>query len=75
VLSKDDCGGWSQKEGATTLAEKYNDNLGKLGLDEDTWNLTCPKAWPDFAWSGSANKLLFFARDWSAAGKCKAVTW
>jgi hypothetical protein len=41
VLSKDDCGGWTQKEGATTLAEKYNDNLSTLGLDEDTWNLTC----------------------------------
>jgi hypothetical protein len=31
VLSKDDCGGWTQKPGATELANKYNDNLVMLG--------------------------------------------
>ena len=43
VLSKENCGDWVQKEGATILAEKYKDNLRALGagLGEDNWSLTC----------------------------------
>lgn len=37
--------------------------------------MSCNKAWPDFSWSSAANKLLFFAKDWASAGKCKAVSW
>lgn len=30
--------------------------------------------WADFAWGGSSNKIIFFARDWSS-DQCKMVTW
>ena len=30
--------------------------------------------WTDFAWSGSSNIQIYFARDWST-DLCKVVTW
>lgn len=30
--------------------------------------------WPDFSYSGSANKFLYFTQDWSS-DSCKAVSW
>ena len=33
VLSKDDCGGWSEKAGAAALVDKYKKNLTTLNLD------------------------------------------
>jgi len=44
-----------------------------LGLNE-TENLSCVGMWPAFNWSGSSNKLIFFARDWSGSG-CKIVSY
>ena len=47
--------------------------MDDLGLQESE-NLACSAMWLDFAWGGSSNKILFFARDWSS-NFCKAVTW
>ena len=33
VLSKDDCGGWSEKAGAASLVNKYTNNLTTLNLE------------------------------------------
>ena len=41
---------------------------------EENDDLDCANMWTDFAWSGSSNIILFFARDWGS-NFCKAVTW
>lgn len=52
----------------------YVDLITDLGGVPDTQNINCVNMWAAFAWNGSSNKILFFARDWSSS-MCKAVTW
>lgn len=45
-----------------------------LGLPEETAKLMCNKAYMDWQWNGSDNKVASFDRDWDST-KCKIVNW
>lgn len=39
------CGTYSVTEGAKDLVQHYNDNLEALGLEKDSKDLKCDRAW------------------------------
>ena len=59
--------------GATERGNKFVELMGDMGMQESS-DLECAAMWQDFSWTGSSNKILFFARDWGS-DKCKAVNW
>jgi len=66
AIAKELCSDWNKSQGSKDRADYFNDMLEDLGLDKETSNLYCEKMWSDFAWGGSSNKKLYFAREWGS---------
>ena len=67
------CGSNIVTPGATARGDKFTEFMSDLGLSESS-ETGCSEMWTDFSWTGSSNKILYFARDWSS-DKCKPVNW